>query len=415
VTADRDGLADAHQVLAAVAQAVSLQEGEAGVLRVLRVLAGPGPSATRAVSRASGLPVPVVAAVQNELRSRGFLTRLKPAALSPEGVRLARALCVAAGSMPVEVVGFDGRGTVPAHLQPVVDELADLMTAAPAVDLSLDQSFCTPESKVRRVLMMIATGGLPTPGLLAVGDDDLVSLAVVAVGRVLGIRLVGELGVLDVSADLLDFLAEQLGRTGPDSPTPVLVRHDLREPLPEQLRGRFTVAMTDPPYTVPGARLFLARALEGLRPGPGRDLYFHFGPKGPADWLEICAGFGELGLATWSMTRNFSEYQGSGVLGGVSHAVHLVTAGSPDPLGQYRGLLYTAELRAAAREYTCMGCGERYLVGPGREPAGIAVLKQAGCDRCGGTRFRPGRLVADAPGAGPAGTDGAITGATPTP
>lgn len=399
-------LAAGYRVLDDVARAVALQEGEAGVLRVLRLLAT-GPSATRLVSRGSGLPVPVVAAVQNELRARGLLTRTKPAELSADGTGLARLLGVAA-TPDVTGCACGARGVrIPAELEPVVAELAETMAAAPDVDLTLDQSFCTAGSKVRRVLQMILSGGLPTPALLAVGDDDLVGLAVVAVGRALGVRLVAELGVVDVSADLLGFIADRLAAAGPDAPAPVLVRHDLRAPLPEQLRGRFTTAMTDPPYTVPGASLFLARALEGLRPGPGRDLYFHFGPKGPADWLEICRTFTGLGLATASMVRNFSEYEGSGVLGGVSHLVHLVTAGEPvgevggvDPAGTYSGALYTAELRSAVREYTCTGCAARYPVGPGTAIGTVAELKRSGCPACGNDRFRPGRLIA-APAADP--------------
>ena len=388
-----DLLPAGYQVLADVAAAASLQEGEAGALRVLRALTA-GPSATRAVARASGLPVPVVAAVQNELRARGLVTGSKPAELSEPGRQLARTLSLCA--VPALTGGCptcQGRGTgLPVDLEPVVAELAELMAAAPAVDLSLDQSFCTAASKVRRVLQMIASGGLPAPGLLAVGDDDLVSLAVVAVGRALGVRLVGELGVVDVSADLLTFIAAQLDRAGSAAPRAVLVEHDLRRPLPEQLQGRFTAAMTDPPYTVPGARLFLSRAVQGLRPGPGRDVYFHFGPKGPGEWLEVCRTFTDLGLAPSAMIRNFSAYEGSGVLGGVSQLTHLVTAAPPEPVGQYDGVLYTAQLRAAAREFSCTGCDQRYLVEPGTDLPSVTVLKARGCARCGNTRFRPGRL-----------------------
>jgi predicted methyltransferase len=283
------------------------------------------------------------------------------------------------------------------------------MAQAPAVDLTLDQSFCTAESKVRRVLQMIRSGGLPTPALLAVGDDDLVGLAVVAVGRALGVRLAAEIGVVDVSADLLGFVADRFDRYAAEAggatdadgvPVPVLVRHDLRDPLPEPLRDRFTTAMTDPPYTVPGAALFLSRALEGLRPGPGRDVYLHFGPKGPAEWLELVRATAGLGLAAVEMVRNFSEYEGSGVLGGVSHLTHLVTAGEDPaqvagvtPGAGYTGVLYTAELRSAVREFRCTSCGARYEVGPGRDPATVGELKRAGCPACGNDRFRPGPLV----------------------
>jgi predicted methyltransferase len=45
------------------------------------------------------------------------------------------------------------------------------------------------------------------------------------------------------------------------------------------LSDGFDLVMTDPPYTPEGARLFLSRAVEGLRPGPGWSIAFSFGPK----------------------------------------------------------------------------------------------------------------------------------------
>src|SRR5947207_2212309 len=42
------------------------------------------------------------------------------------------------------------------------------------------------------------------------------------------------------------------------------IGHDLRNPLPPQLRRAFDVTATDPSYTLAGAKLFLARAAEAL-------------------------------------------------------------------------------------------------------------------------------------------------------
>ena len=56
----------AAEPLAAVARAVGLREGPRGVEEVLRHLAGPAP-AIRRLSRRTSIPVPVVAAICNEL------------------------------------------------------------------------------------------------------------------------------------------------------------------------------------------------------------------------------------------------------------------------------------------------------------------------------------------------------------
>ena len=78
-----DGL-DPDAVAAAVAAAVGLAEGPAGVRAVLREIAR-GAGSTRAVGRAAALPLPVVAAVQGELRSRGVLTTDRPSRLTAAG------------------------------------------------------------------------------------------------------------------------------------------------------------------------------------------------------------------------------------------------------------------------------------------------------------------------------------------
>ena len=75
---------DMDSVIAEVAQAVGLAEGRAGVSDVLRAIARSEPVAVRDVSRMAELPVPIVAAVCNELRQRGVVDR--PAGTcSPDG------------------------------------------------------------------------------------------------------------------------------------------------------------------------------------------------------------------------------------------------------------------------------------------------------------------------------------------
>ena len=97
--------------------------------------------------------------------------------------------------------------------------------------------------------------------------------------------------------------------------------------------------MTDPPYTVEGARLFLSRAVEGLRPGPGRAIAFSFGPKNPDDALRVQEAVTELGLTVQAMHRNFNEYVGAGIIGGTSHLQYLTTTARTAPVvdGVYAG------------------------------------------------------------------------------
>jgi predicted methyltransferase/L-amino acid N-acyltransferase YncA len=328
VVSRTDGLAE---VAESVAAAVGLQEGAPGVRRILSAIHRLSPAPAREVSRRVGIAVPLVTAVTGELRSRGVLTTDRPARLTAYGVSLL-------GAPPADPA--PAAREIPAWLRPAADQLADLADRMPRVDLALDQSHCTVETKLRRIALLCELDVLPAESMLILGDDDLMSLSLLAAGSALGRPLARRIAVVDVSPELLAFIRDE-------APQVELHQHDLREPLPESLRGQFETAMTDPPYTTEGARLFLSRVVEGLRAGPGHSVAFSFGPKGPDDTLEVQRVLTELGLAVQATCRGFNEYLGSGLLGGTSHLHWLVTTAATATTvpGRYPGPLYTAELR----------------------------------------------------------------------
>lgn len=376
-------------VLAQVADATQLGEGEAGVLRVLRALAGPDRRAAGEISRFARLPVPVASAVLGELRTLGVVDGLRPAGLTADG----RALVATLGLRPLTYAVDPWSAPLSPDLVAVAGALDALVGQQPDVDVTLDQSFATGVTKVRRVLWMIAAGALPTPSLLIVGDDDLLSVAVARVGAALGVPLAGEVVVIDISAAILATIAS----SAPPDAAIDLIEHDVRRPLPPAARGRSCVASTDPPYTTQGAALFLARALEGLRPGPGWDAFLHYGAKPPGPAIDLQGELTRLGLVVRELRPGVNHYLGAGVIGGRSDAYRLEltaqqSAETDWEAKAYDGPLYTADLRARPRTYVCAGCGERFIVGP-REPiATVGALQAHGCPTCGGTSFRPGSL-----------------------
>ncbi|MCX4762241.1 GNAT family N-acetyltransferase [Streptomyces sp. NBC_01275] len=379
-------------MLTEVADAVRLQEGPPGVRSVLRALRRLAPASTKDLSRATGLPVPIVAALGNELRRRGLVTKERPSRLTEAGQDVVAQLGMDL-TLDATCRTCDGRELViPDVLDEAVRRLRALMESGPAADMAIDQSHCTAETKVRRVLALLTAGALPGGSLLLIGDDDLVSLAVAVVGDVLGGPIVERVTVVDISPEILDYIQKVSAGLG----TPVdTVRHDLRQPLPEALHDQYDVAMTDPPYTPEGARLFLSRAVEGLRPGPAHSVFFSFGGKSPDEMLEVQREIMGLGLITNGYIRNFNEYEGSGILGGVGFFQHLLTTNStaPSHQGEFSGPLYTGDKRTRQREYTCVACEGKVRVGPGARWTSVAALRADGCPHCGKGPFRPGRLV----------------------
>jgi predicted methyltransferase len=315
-----------------------------------------------------------------------------------------------------------GRGVASPELRAELTAgLTAAADAAPEAKPELDQTHCTVDTKISRVLAMHEAGALAGTRILLLGDDDLVSVALARfaglhglddssgpagpqravvlhddaggeAGLAGGAGLAGrmrQLTVVDTDQDVLDCIAAQTAGSGLDIR---LVRHDLRQPLPADLAGAFDVACTDPPYTVAGAELFLSRAVAALAPGGGQHVFFSFGARRPADMLRTQQVIAGLGLVLRGLTPNFNEYVGAGVLAGTSHLYHLRTAAGAEPLitGAYDGPLYTADHRAAVtRPYQCANCRAVHPVGPGARWPKIASLQAEGCPDCGGTVFRP--------------------------
>ncbi len=268
---------DLDAVIAEVAAAVGLAEGQSGVRDVLRAVAAREPAAVRVLSQAAELPVPIVAALCNELRRRGVIDPGRP-------VRLTAASRALLAPVRPELTGHcpacAGSGlAIPAELAGLADELAATADGAPAARLELDQTHCTVATKIHRVLRMHQAGALAGRAIILLGDDDLVSVAIAKFAARLGpAAALRRLAVVDADPEVLGWAASQVAGTGLAAE---FIEHDLREPLPDQLTARFEVACTDPPYTVTGAELFLSRAVSALIPEPGQHVFFSFGARRP--------------------------------------------------------------------------------------------------------------------------------------
>jgi predicted methyltransferase len=337
-------LGDERGIVREVAAAVGLSEGEAGVRAVVAALARLEPVSIRRISRAAELPVPIVASICGELRKRSVVAEERPAQLTPSGRALfsnGRLRFQRAAACPTcrgRGVAVDGE---PASLIAAIDRLAK---RAPAVRLDLDQCHCTVETKLRRVLAIHEADALVGRRILLLGDDDLTSLAIDRVVRRFGSgATITHLAVLDIDADIVDFVRRELGR----APFPVsTLQHDLREPLPPTFVRSFDTVVTDPPYTIPAARLFLSRAADALA-GQGGDVFFSFGSKRPEAQFRVQQAIAQMGFVIRRLVRDFNEYVGAGVLGGTSHLYHLRATQElrPAVTGAFGAPLYTADGR----------------------------------------------------------------------
>jgi N4-bis(aminopropyl)spermidine synthase len=411
-----DDPTDKQSLLKAVAERSQLREGAQGVEDVLRAIyraqhdPGGEPLTARTLARIVRLPVPVVTALRRELEKAGMVEPGPHIALTAEATRMVGEewgwSAVASGEgqgSGVVCATCGGTGVAPTGPQwtPVLAALRRHFTDNPRVDVALDQSHCTPETNLRRVALMYEQGALAGKHVLVLGDDDSVSAAVAIAGKVLSPNgwLARRVVALDTDERILTHLRDIAVAEGV---LIGLVRHDVRVPLPEDLEGEFDTVSTDPPYTLPGLRLFLSRALEAVRPEGGR-IYLHFGHRPPDELLEVQRTISEMGLVIEQIVPNFNEYVGAGVLAGVSDLYVLSVTEGATPLieDEFAGPIYTGQVRPTLRTYACTNCGTELTVGgeAGGQYPTIEALKEAGCPSCGGHNFRlVSRRQADAGG-----------------
>ncbi|MFI6497633.1 bis-aminopropyl spermidine synthase family protein [Nonomuraea typhae] len=187
------------------------------------------------------------------------------------------------------------------HYRHVLERLEDLVAKAPRGRHTLDHVAAAPETVLRRALLLGTRFWLPGARLLCVGDHDLTSLAV---------RLVhpaAEVTVVDIDERILAYLDEQdLG---------VRTRWaDLRLGLPASAREH-DLAITDPPYTPEGVGLFVARALEGLKPDGRVLLAYGAGERTPMLAFKVQQALAALNLLNEAVYPDFNRYLGAEAIG----------------------------------------------------------------------------------------------------
>lgn len=329
--------------VAEVAAAVGLAEGERGVRSVLSALARLEPVSTRRLSRTVDLPVPIVASICGELRKRALVAEERPARLTALGRELYGAGALALrGSATCPSCA--GRGlVVPRELASLVQEMDRIARLAPPPRVELDQCHCTGESKLRRVLALHEMDALVGRRILLLGDDDLVSLAIRAVVRRSGsAATIPQLTVVDSDPAVVRTAREGLAGAAFRYSC---VEHDLREPLPATLRREFDTVVTDPPYTLAGAELFLSRAADALE-GAGGNVLLSFGSRRPETAYRVQRAIAEMGFAVVRLQRDFNEYVGGGALAGTSSLYQLQATATlrARVTGSFAGPLYTSDV-----------------------------------------------------------------------
>ena len=138
----------------------------------------------------------------------------------------------------------------------VIKEFLNIVKNRPEAIIKYDQGYIIPEDTLARVAMMDSRGDLRGRKIIILGDDDLVSIAIGLTKKT------KEIAVVEIDERLTSFIKEIASKYGF---TVDVYTRDLREPLPEELVGKFDVFETDPPETLKALKLFIGRGIAALR------------------------------------------------------------------------------------------------------------------------------------------------------
>ncbi len=290
-----------------------------------------GPVDNRDLLRTTGLPKSILADFKNEISP--FL--VKPGAvtaLNKKGQAVFREL-----SPHPFVWQPCWAGRYPSSMKNILGKYWERRPQAKRV---WDQFHATQETVFERALLLKGRGDVDSRRLLFIGDADLTSVAVAALG---GAR---RIFVVDIDGEVLKFIKEIATKEQLAIET---LRYDVRRPLPPHLSNVFDVVFTDPPYTESGVSLFLSRAITALDLGLSSSLYFCYGQSGRARErsFEIQAAVTDMGLLIEGRLDKFNRYSGAASIGSASalYINSITVKTKPAVTGSYKGKIYTWEKR----------------------------------------------------------------------
>ncbi|MHA2329144.1 MAG: adenosylmethionine decarboxylase, partial [Candidatus Hodarchaeales archaeon] len=194
------------------------------------------------------------------------------------------------------------------YFKPVIITL----DSRPLPEYRFDQSRSTPESVLKRALLMLKNGDVEGKRIVILGDDDGVSIA-------LGfLKCAKEILVIDVDSRILEFINLFSKKLNLNDVIQTL-HWDIRKPILKKFRHKYDTFETDPPYTVAGFKLFIDQALTLLQLEEGGKGYVSFGAKSPHETWVCQQYLLEAGFSIEEYFLNFNQYHGATIIGNTSN------------------------------------------------------------------------------------------------
>ena len=246
------------------------------------------------------VPVMVLCSALRAMERAGWLNFSRGrVALTPAGQELVREAGIAP-ALELHCGRCGGRGVELGPVARIAEKFREIAADRPEAIQDYDQGYVTEESTLYRIAFMWSRGDLAGKELLVLGDDDLVSLAAALTGAPKRVVM------LDIDERLVEFVREVAGREGLRVEA---LRHDLREPLPEELVSAFDTFFCDPTESLRGFLAFAGRGISALR-GPGAAGYMGLTRREAslAKWRAIQEELLAYGAVLTDLRDDFHDY-----------------------------------------------------------------------------------------------------------
>ena len=183
----------------------------------------------------------------------------------------------------------------------VLNEFLKLTKDRPLPTSDFDQGFIKPEDTVKRTAFIYERGDLEDSEVFILGDDDLISLSMALTG------LPKKIVVVEIDERINEFIkkkAEEIGFKNIE-----VFSYNVINSLPDELRAKFDVFVTDPVETKKGLKLFVSRCISALK-GPGAVGYMGFTHREASlsKWHEFQEFLINSGFVITDILRDFTTY-----------------------------------------------------------------------------------------------------------
>ena len=217
--------------------------------------------------------------------------------------------------------------------------LSGLKDRSPVPNRSYDQFTATVETTARRAVLLDFLGDLRDKRVLFLGDDDMTSVAIAS------LKSTQDVTVLDIDERILGNIEDISGEYNFGIRK---IMHDLRNPIPAELRGKFDTVFTDPPYSPEGIKLFISRAIEALdKKNQAARIYLCYGNSDRAKerFLPVQNALTESGLMVRWVIDKFNRYEGAESIGSSStlYVTEITPQTKPLIRGNYDKPIYTID------------------------------------------------------------------------